>query len=110
MSAVKTVTVENFEKEVLNSELPVLVDFWAPWCGPCKMVGPIVESLAGENKGKIAIAKVNVDENQSLAMRYGIRGIPTLAFFKNGAEVKRIVGAQSKGQLQQAIDEVVRND
>ncbi|HZK43774.1 MAG TPA: thioredoxin [Syntrophomonadaceae bacterium] len=107
MADLITVTDKNFKQEVLESELPVLVDFWAPWCGPCKMVGPIVETLASENDGKILVAKLNVDDNKEVATEYGIRGIPTLAFFKDGAEVKRIVGAQGKPQLQKVIDEVV---
>lgn len=107
MDNVVTLTVENFEEEVLKSSRPVLVDFWAPWCGPCKMVGPIVETLAGENQDKLTVGKLNVDENQSLAVQFGIRGIPTLVFFKDGSEVKRIVGAQNKTQLQRAIDEVI---
>jgi len=106
MADIKVFNQDNWEKEVMQSDLPVLVDFWAPWCGPCKMVGPVVESLAAENAGKISIGKVNVDENQDLAARFGIRGIPTLAFFQGGSEVKRIVGAQNKAQLQKAIDEV----
>jgi thioredoxin 1 len=106
MADIKVFNQDNWEKEVMQSDLPVLVDFWAPWCGPCKMVGPVVESLAAENAGKINIGKVNVDENQDLAARFGIRGIPTLAFFQGGSEVKRIVGAQNKAQLQKAIDEV----
>ncbi|ABI67797.1 thioredoxin [Syntrophomonas wolfei] len=106
MADIKIFNQDNWEKEVMQSDLPVLVDFWAPWCGPCKMVGPVVESLAAENAGKINIGKVNVDENQDLAARFGIRGIPTLAFFQGGSEVKRIVGAQNKAQLQKAIDEV----
>ncbi|MDD2510681.1 MAG: thioredoxin [Syntrophomonas sp.] len=109
MSDIKVFNQDNWEKEVMQSDLPVLVDFWAPWCGPCKMVGPVVESLAGENTGKISVGKVNVDENQALAARFGIRGIPTLAFFQGGSEVKRIVGAQNKAQLQKAIDEVSRS-
>ncbi len=105
--SVKSVNNDNFDKEVIQAGLPVLVDFWAPWCGPCKMVGPVVESLAAENDGKLAVAKINVDENKELAVKYGIRGIPTLVFFKEGAEVKRIVGAQNKNQLQNAINEVL---
>jgi len=107
MSNVVTLNVNNWEQEVLQADKPVLVDFWATWCGPCKMVGPVVESLAEENAGKIAVGKVNVDENRDLAVKYGVRGIPTLAFFQAGQEVKRIVGAQGKAQLQKAIDEVV---
>jgi thioredoxin 1 len=105
--AVIDLNANNWEEEVTKSELPVLVDFWAPWCGPCKMVGPLVETLAAENAGKINVGKLNVDENKSIAVQYGIRGIPTLAFFKGGSEVKRIVGAQGKEQLQKAINEVI---
>jgi thioredoxin 1 len=75
MSNIKDINSTNFDKEVLNSELPVLIDFWAPWCGPCRMVGPVVENLAEANQGKIRVAKINVDENQALAMQYGIRSI-----------------------------------
>ena len=105
--AVIDLNTDNWEEEVIKSELPVLVDFWAAWCGPCKMVGPIVETLAVENAGKINVGKLNVDENKSIAVQYGIRGIPTLAFFKEGKEVKRIVGAQGKEHLQKAINEVI---
>jgi len=108
MSGVNVVGTDNWDAEVIKSDIPVMVDFWAPWCGPCKMVGPVVESLAAENAGKIKVAKVNVDENKDLALKYGVRGIPTLAFFKGGAEVKRIVGAQGKPQLQQHIDELLK--
>jgi len=104
---VTNISTDNFDKEVLKAEKPVLVDFWAPWCGPCKMLGPIVETLADENTGKINVGKLNVDENQSLAVQFGVRGIPTLIFFNAGKEVKRIVGAQNKNQLQKVIDEVI---
>ncbi len=107
MSNVLNLNNENFEKEVGQAELPLLVDFWAPWCGPCKMVGPVVESLAVDNEGKINVAKINVDENQDLAVKFGVRGIPTLIFFKGGAEVKRVVGAQTKVQLQKVIDDLL---
>lgn len=107
MSNIKDINSTNFDKEVLKSELPVLIDFWAPWCGPCRMVSPVVENLAEANQGKITVTKINVDENQALAMQYGIRSIPTLSFFKGGEEVKRIVGAQGKAQLQKVIDEVI---
>lgn len=106
MANVMNIGTDNFDQEVLHAEKPVLVDFWAPWCGPCKMLGPIVETLADENTGKINVGKLNVDDNQSLAMQFGVRGIPTLIFFKGGKEVKRIVGAQNKNQLQKVIDEV----
>lgn len=105
--AVIDLNANNWEQEVMQSELPVLVDFWAPWCGPCKMVGPVVETLAAENAGKINVGKLNVDENKSIAAQYGVRSIPTLAFFKDGSEVKRVIGAQGKQQLQKAIDQVV---
>lgn len=100
---VKTLTDNNFAKEVLQSSKPVLVDFWAPWCGPCRMVGPVVDVLAEEYSASIDVGKVNVDENRETAMQYGIRSIPTLIIFKDGQEVKRIIGAQSKPQLEQAI-------
>lgn len=107
MADILEVNDGNFDQEVVNSQTPVLIDFWAPWCGPCRMVGPIVEELAQENTGRLKVAKVNVDENQQVAGRYGIRGIPTLVFFKDGQEVKRIVGAQGKALLQKSIDEVI---
>lgn len=106
MSDVKTITADNFDSEVLKAEKPVLVDFWAPWCAPCKMIGPIIDGLAEENAAKLTVAKLNVEENPSLAAQYGVRGIPTLLFFKGGQEVKRIVGGQGKNQLQKTIDEV----
>jgi len=107
MGNVKNISTDNFDNEVLQAGKPVLVDFWAPWCGPCKMLGPVVETLADENADKIDVGKLNVDENQSLAVQFGVRGIPTLIFFKAGKEVKRIVGAQNKNQLQKVIDEVI---
>ncbi len=107
MANVKSIDTNNFTSEVLEAGQPVMVDFWAPWCGPCKMLGPIVETLAEENLGKISVVKINIDENKALATQYGIRGIPTLTFFNDGKEVKRIVGAQGKVQLQKVIDEVI---
>ncbi len=96
-------TQENFEKEVLQSQLPVLVDFWAPWCGPCKSMLPIVEEIAKETAGKVKVCKVNVDENQELAQRYGIMSIPTFLVFKNGNLVSNTVGMQSKSDLMKLL-------
>ena len=101
----KTFTDENFDKEVLKSEAPVLVDFWAPWCGPCKMMGPIVEELANENVNKsIKIGKLNVDENSVMAGKYGVMSIPTFLVFKNGEVVDQAVGGVGKEKLQELID------
>ena len=90
------VNKENFEKEVLQSDKPVLIDFWAPWCGPCKMAAPVIEELAGEYKGKAVIAKVNVDEANELAAKYGVMSIPTVIVVKNGEEVDKKVGFAGK--------------
>ena len=90
---------ENFKKEVLNSEQPVLVDFYADWCGPCKMMSPVVEELARELQGKAKVGKINVDENQDLAMEYNVMSIPTLIIFKEGKEFKRFVGVRNKNEL-----------
>lgn len=90
---------KNFENEVLNSEMPVLVDFYADWCGPCKMMGPIVEELAEELKDIAKVGKINVDENQDLAMQYKVMSIPTLIIFKEGKEAHRLVGARDKSEL-----------
>ncbi len=94
----------NFETEVLNSDVPVLVDFWAPWCGPCKMIGPIVEELANDFEGKAKIGKVNVDDNQEIAGKFGIRGIPTVMLFKGGSVVESFVGLRSKEDLAAALE------
>lgn len=88
-----------FEQEVLKSTLPVLVDYWAEWCGPCKMIAPLLEEIAGEFAGKLKVAKLNIDDNKEVPPRYGIRGIPTLMLFKNGAVEATKVGALSKSQL-----------
>lgn len=90
---------DNFDSEVMNSDIPVLVDFWAPWCGPCKMIAPIVEELSGEYAGKLKVAKLNVDENGMIAQNFGIRSIPTLLLIKNGDVVEQIIGAVSKPAL-----------
>lgn len=93
------ISSENFEKEVLNSEKPVLVDFFADWCGPCKMMAPIVEELATELEGKAKVGKLNVDENSDIAIEYNVMSIPTLIVFKNGKEEKRLVGVRNKEEL-----------
>jgi thioredoxin 1 len=97
-------TDANFDEIVLNSDKPVLVDFWAEWCGPCRMVGPIVEELAGEYDGKAVVGKVNVDENQEISMKFGIRNIPTLLVFKNGEIVDKQVGVAPKNVLAGKLD------
>jgi thioredoxin 1 len=104
--ALKT-TDASFKQDVLESPLPVLVDFWAEWCGPCKMVGPVLDELAKEYNGKIRIAKVNVDENQQVSVDFHIRSIPTLLFFKNGQMVKQLIGAHPKSKLVNEIQEVI---
>lgn len=96
---VLTLTDANFKNEVLESEQPLLVDFWAAWCGPCRMVAPVVDEVAAEYAGKLKVGKVNVDENRQTAMDYGVMSIPTLIVFKNGEAAERIVGYQTKQQL-----------
>lgn len=98
------VTDETFEADVLNSENPVLVDFWADWCGPCKMIAPILDEISDEYDGRVKVAKLNIDENPNTPPKYGIRGIPTLMLFKNGNVEATKVGAVSKSQLTAFID------
>ena len=103
-NSISHLTDETFEKEVLQSNIPVLVDYWAEWCGPCKMIAPILDSLTDEYAGKLKISKLNIDDNQQVPQKYGVRGIPTLMIFKNGNVVATKVGALSKSQLTASID------
>lgn len=105
MADVTELTSTNFQAEVIESTEPVLVDFWAPWCGPCRMIAPMVEELAEENAGALKVAKINIDETQEIAASYGVSSIPTIMIFKNGDVVDRFVGVQPKARLQEAIDE-----
>jgi thioredoxin 1 len=103
---ISALTQDNFEKEVLQSATPVLVDFWAEWCGPCKMIAPLLDELADEYSGKIKIGKVNIDEQQALATKYGIRAIPTLLLINKGQVAEQMVGAKSKRDLKASLDRV----
>ena len=103
--SIKHITNENFESDVLKSEEPVLMDFWAEWCGPCKMLAPILDQIADEYKGRLQIAKLDVEESQNIAMQFGVRSIPTLILFKGGVVEAQHVGMLSKEQLEQLLDE-----
>ena len=105
--ATQAVTDDTFENDVLKADGPVLVDFWAEWCGPCKQIGPALEEIANEKAGELTIAKVNIDENPMAPSKYGVRGIPTLLIFKNGEEVSRKVGAMAKSKIEEWINEAV---
>jgi thioredoxin 1 len=103
----KEFTDQNFENEVLKAELPVLVDFWAPWCGPCQLAGPVIRELAEEYEGKVEAGKLNVDENPKTAQKYGIMGIPTVLIFKNGREIKKQIGFPGKEGYRKLIEESI---
>ena len=104
---VKEIGDTDFDQEVLQADVPTLVDFWAPWCGPCKSIAPILEEIAGEYTGKLKIVKMNVDENPATPSKYSVRGIPNLVIFKSGEVVEQIVGAVPKEQLTGTIDKVI---
>jgi thioredoxin 1 len=97
------ITDQNFDIEVLRSSLPILVDFWAPWCAPCRMIAPIIEQLAIEYQGKAKVGKLNVDDNQNAAIKYGVRSVPTLLFFKNGEVKDMVIGTVSKNIIEQKL-------
>jgi thioredoxin 1 len=103
MGSLQDVTDSNFQAEVIESDQPVLVDFWAPWCGPCRMVTPVLEEIAGE-RSDLKIVKLNVDENQAVAVKYEVLSIPTMILFKDGAEAKRVVGALPKRRLEAELE------
>ncbi len=102
-----TITDDNFENEVIKSDVPVLIDFWAVWCGPCKIIAPVVEQLAEEYNGKLKVGKLDVDNNQESSIKYGVRSIPTLLLFKNGEVKDTIIGAVGKQQIVQKINALI---
>ena len=106
MGSAVTFTDTNFDTEVIQSPIPVLVDFWAPWCGPCRQIAPLIEQLAGEYASSVKVGKLDVDQSPQTAIKFGVMNIPTLIIFKNGEPVQRFQGVQSKNRLQEALDEV----
>jgi len=107
MGNITEVSSDTFQNEVLESQVPVLVDFWAPWCGPCRAIAPVLEELSSEYAGRAKIVKLNVDDHQAVAANYGVRSIPNLIVFKNGSVANQIIGAVAKAKLSDALDEVV---
>ncbi len=104
----QTITPENFESEVINSNIPVLVDFWAPWCGPCQVMNPIIANIADAWEGKIKVGKANVDENEAIATQYNIQAIPTIVIFQNGVEIERFPNLVSQAVLEEALTAITR--
>jgi len=108
MSNAMAVTDNSFDSEVLGGDVPVVVDFWAEWCGPCKMVAPVLDELASEYAGRVKVTKLNVDENPATSMKYMVRSIPTLIFFKDGQKVDQVIGAAGKAELKKRFEAVLR--